>query len=154
MASPKPLPNRIRELREKRQWTVRQLAERAGTDTSSTFRREAGETDDLRPLRKIAKAFGVKLSELLNAEDVEYRADEGGRAVIAELEGIPPEERADVLAMAHELVRVARVMASQRSSAALGGDPRQIGALADIWNSSDHAGRQRAIELLRVARLD
>ena len=57
---------RIRQERERRGWTQRQLAERAGVPQPTISRFEAGVRKlDLDALERIAKAFGVPPLRLL-----------------------------------------------------------------------------------------
>lgn len=147
-------PNRIKELREDRAWSLRDLEKQCGVGFNTLNRLETGASPlDLDKMRKIAAAFGLPASALLNDKDVEFRADAIGQEIIRELGEIPGEDRPDFLQMTRELMRVVRVMASRQSAAALGGDPRQIGALADIWNTFDHGKRERAIGLLKMSGL-
>lgn len=120
-------------------------------DFNGVFRIETGKQAlTVERMRQIARVLGVKPSELLNDEDVEFRADERGMELIRELEEIPVEDRTQTLIAARELVRLARHMAAQHSAGALGGDQRQLGELADLWNTFDHGARARALELLRL----
>jgi len=149
------IPNRIKELREARGWSVRDLAQHTGMDFNMVHRLETGAARlDVDRMRRISQAFGMKASALLPNEDVEFRADQDGMALINELQDIPTVERPEVLHMTRELVRITRIMAARQSAAALGGDPRQLGQLADIWNQFDDRRRGQAIDLLRIANLD
>lgn len=95
-------------------------------------------------------ALNVKVSELLTDDDVELRADETGRTILAELKELPKKDLPSFLVATREIMSVARQLAAQRSAAALGGEPRQIGQLADLWNHWDDSGRDKALDLLRL----
>ena len=57
---------RIRQLRESRRWTKRDLAKRAGISYGYLWRLEDGRQDPtLTVLEKLAKAFGVRVARLL-----------------------------------------------------------------------------------------
>lgn len=146
--------NRLRELRDRRGWSIRDLAERTRIDFNALSRMERdAQAMDTTRMRVIAKALDVKMSELLNDEDVEFRADERSMELLSELNEVPATERTALLVASRELMRVARGLAAQASAAALGGESRQVGQLADIWNSFDHGKRQRALDLLRASGL-
>ncbi len=60
---------RVRELREKRGWSVRKLAERAGLAFSAVHRLESGKTAPrLTTLEALAAALGVTVPELFVTE--------------------------------------------------------------------------------------
>lgn len=57
---------RIRRLREKRNWTQEELAKKAGLDGNSVAKIERGESKPYGvTITKIAKALGVKSSDIL-----------------------------------------------------------------------------------------
>lgn len=152
MSSELPLPNRIRALRDTRHMSVRDLAEKSGIDQSTINRMERGAQPlDYPRGKRIAAALGVRFSAILNDDDVEMRADDAGNAILAELENIPPHEKASVIAMATALVRIVRVTAARHNAGALGGDPEQITELADLWNKYDANGRARVLSILHAA---
>lgn len=147
--------NRIREFREARGWSERELAKRSGLNFNTIHRLEHGVVSlNVQHMRVLARAFDVKPSQLLNYDDVEVRADEVGIGLVQELERIPESDRAAVLTMSRELVRIVRNTATAWSTGALEGAPEQIGQLADIWNGLDDQRRDRAIALLRVSGLN
>lgn len=102
-------------------------------------------------MRLIARAFGLKASQLLPDDDVALREDDVGIGLVQELEKIPDGERAAVLRMARELVQVVRRTATQWSKGALDGAPEDVAAMAELWNSLDDPRRQRAIRTLRAS---
>jgi transcriptional regulator with XRE-family HTH domain len=78
-------PNRIRELRMARGWSLRELAERAGTTSESQISRfETGERPvDMPWLQRIARALDLPVGDLLNPEDNPNAAmDDRERAVL------------------------------------------------------------------------
>ena len=66
--------NRIRELREAKNWTREELADRSGTSASQVYRLENGTralTDSW--MRQLARAFNCAASDLLPDEDFNPR---------------------------------------------------------------------------------
>lgn len=58
-------PNRIRELREARGWSLQELGEAAGTSAQQVFRLEKGQRQlDIEWIAKLSKALGVQPWEL------------------------------------------------------------------------------------------
>ena len=111
---PETSPNRIRQLRDKRNWTVRDLAQRSGIDFSTVNRFERGtQALDLPRMRRLANALQVHTSELLVDDDVELRADDYGRSIMQEIRDIPHDLQADALRAARELARIARGIAAR-----------------------------------------
>jgi transcriptional regulator with XRE-family HTH domain len=150
------MPNRIRELRDERGWSVRDLADRVVPkwNFNKVHRLETGASVmDVNDMRALARVFAVKPSALLNDVDVEFRADNAGLAIIQELDEIPPEDRHEVLKMAREMVRITRIMAPRTGGAPLAGDSRLALQMSDLWNEFDHEHRVRALDLWRAAGL-
>jgi transcriptional regulator with XRE-family HTH domain len=57
---------RLRQLREAKEWTLEQAAERAGMNELQVGHVERGATDPkLSTIRKLARAYGMTASELL-----------------------------------------------------------------------------------------
>lgn len=58
----------IRELRKKRNWSQEELANRAGLHRVSVAQIEVGmrKNPDLSTRKKLAKAFGIEITELLD----------------------------------------------------------------------------------------
>lgn len=64
------LGDRIRALRKEREWSQEQLAERAGLHWTYIGQSERGERNmTLQSIKAIAKAFGMKISELFYGVD-------------------------------------------------------------------------------------
>lgn len=105
-APSKPPRTRIRELREARAWSQRQLAERIGKSTSQVSRAERDELKgvNLELLYQCARVFDVHVNELLAGERV-LGADE--RELLAIYRHIRPDARPRVLNMIRELERFA-----------------------------------------------
>lgn len=59
---------KIKKLREKREWTQQQLADESGLSLVTIGRIEAGmrKNPDLSTRKKLAKALGVEITELLD----------------------------------------------------------------------------------------
>jgi transcriptional regulator with XRE-family HTH domain len=63
---------KITRLRRERDWTLERLAREADLTTTTVWRIESGATDPTVPsLEKLARAFGITVSELLEADDGE-----------------------------------------------------------------------------------
>lgn len=147
--------NRLRELRDARHLSVRDLAEKSGVDFNTVSRMERGaQALDIPRMRKLAAALNVKPSELLNDEDVELRANETGRALLEQLSTVSPEDQVLLAVAAGEVLKVARRMAAGQSAGALMGRAEHVAGLADVWNSWSDAERARGLELLRVSQRD
>jgi transcriptional regulator with XRE-family HTH domain len=148
------LPNRIRELREDRGWSLRDLEQRCKINFNTLSRLETGASPlDYDKMKRISAAFQLPASALLNDEDVEFRLDETGTEFKRVLSDIPYGEQAATLQVARDLVRIVVATAAQRSAGALRGEARQVGALADIWNGFGEEQRDRALDILKVAGL-
>jgi transcriptional regulator with XRE-family HTH domain len=148
------LPNRIRDLRDAKHLSLRDLAERSGVAHSKLHRLEIGQTPLTldRDARKIAEALDVRFSGLLNDDDVELRVDETSSALISAVQEIPVDHRHDAVKAAAAIVRIARTIAAQ-STGALKGDHEEIGQLAESWNEFRPEQRREALQLWRLARL-
>jgi len=59
---------RIRELRKQREWSMRELAKRAGVRYATVHALEHGADPQLSTLVKLARAFGVKVTALLRED--------------------------------------------------------------------------------------
>lgn len=147
--------NKIRALRDGRGLSLRELARRTGIDFSTLNRLERGTQPlDVVRMRKIGQVLDVKPSQLLADDDVAIRSDEIGVQLVRELEKIPDADRVPVLAMARELVRVARHIAAQWAGEPLAGDPDQVMQLSKLWNGLDDPHRARALRTLRASLSD
>jgi transcriptional regulator with XRE-family HTH domain len=63
------LARRVRELREERSWTIEEAAERFSVEPAHVRRIEAGDANpSLAVLVSVARAFGVKVGELVDPE--------------------------------------------------------------------------------------
>jgi hypothetical protein len=103
-------------------------------------------------MRALAKAFGIKPSGVLVAEDVEFRADEAGKQLITVLDEIPADERPAVANMAHELINIAQRTASQMAAATenFAGKPEHVRKLTRLWNSLSEDAKPAALEVLEA----
>lgn len=147
-------PNRIRELRTGRNWTVRELGDRSGIGFNTIHKLETGAVSlDVERMRRIAKAFDVKPSCLLNDEDVEFRADQSTEVLLSDLMTLPVEQRGNVLRVAVEVSDMVRSLAAQQSAAALSGNLNLIRKLADIWNGLNDDARETGLDLWKSAKL-
>ncbi|KQS90319.1 helix-turn-helix domain-containing protein [Rhizobium sp. Leaf386] len=95
----KVFPNRIRELREERELTIEQLAEKTGLSTSYVSRLESGERNlSVKNINLFAHAFEAEPQELL-AEKATKRSNVvavmgrigAGAEILPEDEQVPPE---------------------------------------------------------------
>ncbi len=59
---------RVTELRKRRGWSQGELAKRAGVRRATIHALERGASPRLDTLEKLAKAFGVKVTQLLREE--------------------------------------------------------------------------------------
>jgi len=151
MATP---PNRLKEFREQRGMSLAQMAEFIGYSKSQQHRFETGDDDlSLKWLRIIARKLGVKVSELLNDDDVEFRAGPAERQIREALAAFDAEGCELFLRAASDLSRVAMRLAPRRATAALSGDEFQVAQLADSWNSLTPDRREDALGFLRAAAL-
>lgn len=133
---------------------MRDLEKKSGITHTKLHRIETGATaPDFNDLRRIAKAFGVRISALLNDEDVEFRADEFGDDILDLLKSIPTEQRPDVLVAAQHVARAVTGIAAGRSAAALYGDPTLVDKLAHKWNNLNESDRAYALDLWNIAKL-
>lgn len=97
------LSNRIRELREARGWSGRELARRAGVDAGGLQKVEAGQRQLTQQwMRTLGEAFGLPPSAVLPDEDVEARLDEAERHLVAIYRSLPA-------ALADQCMRIAEV---------------------------------------------
>lgn len=158
MAEEQP-PNRIRELRDARGWSVRELADRIRkipgapkVDFATLNRMERGlQPLDLPRMKRIARGLECKVSELLVDDDVELRASEDMRAVLAGFEVMPRKELPALLTAAREIVRVSHGLAAQ--AAGLRGSYETVTAFAEMWNNRfDDDDRERSVEILQAVK--
>lgn len=147
MAAPESPPHRIRELMDQRELSLQGLADLIpGVNKSQVHRVVRGETVlDIVWMRRIAAALGVKPSVLLLDEDVDIRPDDLDRQILETLAVVPQEDRATLVRIAADMVRLVKRLAAERP---LEGNPEQIGKLADIWNSLEPAQRDRALAII------
>lgn len=144
--------NRIRELREARHQSLRDLAQLAGMDVNRVHRLETGAIKlDIDSMRRITAAWGLRPSALLLDEDVEMRADEIGSAIMSELSAVDGEARLELFHMARELVRLVRTSAATKTAGALSGTNQQVSELAEAWNAFTPEARDRALGILKLA---
>jgi transcriptional regulator with XRE-family HTH domain len=151
-------PNRIHALRNAHRpaLSLRDLAQRTGGRITHTKlqRIETGATPpDFNDLKIIANALGIRVSGLLNDEDVEVRVDEFGAELLDLLATIPNDQRADVLLAAQHVARAVTGMAASRSAAALRGEPALVDKLAQRWNTLQDSDRSYALDLWNIAKL-
>ena len=147
--SSEALPNRIREFREARGWTVRDLASRAHMDFNSLFRLETGAIKlDVDRMRRLARVFGVKPSALLLDEDVEFRADDASMELLETLNKVASSDRVRILGMCRELLAVLRSMQARSNLT-----EAESQELARVWGRLDEIRRSRALDFLRLLEL-
>src|SRR5579862_8356273 len=116
-------PNRILELRTERGLSEQALADRLGWEKSKVHRLEAGKTDMRLPdMRLLGRVLGVKPSELLIDEDVEYRAGEADALVKTALAQVAADDRELFLNVCIDLSRIVRRTGTKRGSFALAGN--------------------------------
>lgn len=144
-------PNRIAALRKaKDNMSQGDLAKLCNTGTSTIARWEAGDTGvDISQLRLLARALGVKPSEILEDEDMEIRLDAAARATLNSLDD---QERDVVLRAATEIGKLVSRLALNRESVALRGDPKVATKLVDVWDQLTATERHRMLGLVEAAR--
>ena len=99
---------RIRGLREERQWTQAQLAEHSDLDVSYISQIERGRRDpSLTSLRALARAFTLRLPEFFSDDGPQPHETTAG-VIAAELDGLP----AEMLPTMVELIRLVRRLRS------------------------------------------
>jgi transcriptional regulator with XRE-family HTH domain len=145
-------PNRLREFRDQRGMSLQQMADYIGCTKSQAHRLETGDNElTVKWMRIIGRKFGIKPSELMNDEDVEFRATAEDHQLRESLKEFSSEERALVLRASTDIVRLVRRMAPKRKTVALDGDDFQVGQLADAWNELSPDRREDALSFLRAA---
>lgn len=149
-------PNRLHEWRISSGLSFRQIAATCEpkTTASQIQKLERGDRGlDVPWMRRLAKVFGVKPTELLNAEDVECRLSTSEAALLDEMRSI---QNSDPMLLMAAVKAVLRAMEHLRETAdvkaKLPGDPVIAGQLADIWADLDDTQRSRAIELVQMSR--
>lgn len=143
------LPNRILELRKARGLSEDALADLLRWQKSKVHRLENGATVlGLDDMRAIAGVLGLKPTELLNDEDVEYRAGEAEEIVRGALAQISVDDREMFVRACLDITRVARRLAPGKA-VMLAGSPMQTMQLAELWNDLDERGRHNALCVLR-----
>ena len=143
-------PNRIVELRNAHGLSEDALADRLGWLKSKVHRLETGGTElNLRDMRQIAAALGIRPSELLNDEDVEYRAGESEEIVRSALSHVAPDDRELFVRICIDLARIVRRSAPKRDAVMLSGNTMYAMQLAELWNDFDDSARERALGFLR-----
>lgn len=89
---------RLKELRTQREWTQDQLAAAIGASKSHVSEMETGKKNPSAPmLEKIAKVFGLRLSEVLD------EADKPLADLIGDYEALSPEDQAAIRHLARQL---------------------------------------------------
>lgn len=98
-STPEPeLPNRIRHWRKAKQWSLRELGDRAGIAYGHLSRMERGNAAvGLHWLERLAPVLGCEIADLLNCSDGGLTEQE--REVINTLREIPEGARRMVMAM-------------------------------------------------------
>lgn len=106
---------------------------------------------DLPWMRRLAKVFGVKPTELLHADDVECRLSSSEAALLEEIRSI---QGSDPHLLMSAVKAVLRAMEHLRQAAdvKLPGNPATAGRLAEIWADLDESQRARAVELVQMSR--
>lgn len=140
------LGQRVRELRRRRRWSQRDLAQVAGVQNSTLARIESGETPNpkMRTLRALADAFGVGLEELTGQQPVRPRASI--TAGVAKIPVVAYHAHAGVGAIAAETgdhVYVDELLTRGRDlvAAIVTGDclyPDVLPGETVVWDRSDH----------------
>lgn len=105
---PPRLPDHLKELREQRGWSLRELAEKSGLSNGYISLLENGrvESPSVTVLGKLAKAFAVPLDELLRAAGVETEPASTGEVdpqLVSALRRLDSGARAEVLTFANYL---------------------------------------------------
>lgn len=147
-------PNRLHEWRISSGLSFRKIAETCEPPTTAAQIQKLERGDrglDLQWMRRLAKVFGVKPTELLNAEDVECRLSTSEAALLDEIRSI---QESDPMLLMTAVKAVLRAMEHLRRAAdvKLPGDPVVAGRLADIWADLDETQRARAVELVQMSR--
>lgn len=146
-------PNRIREWRLSSGKTFRQIGKEAGVTASQIQKLELGDRPlSLEFMRRLAKVFQIKPSELLNAEDVECRLTGAEAAILAEIREIDAEPQLLMTAVRAIIKAIERVQRVSRSFGSLPGDPILAAELADAWAELDDQQRRKALELVHLSR--
>lgn len=99
------LSDHLKDLRDRRGWSLRELAERSGLSNGYLSLLENGrvENPSAAVLGKLAKAFGVALDDLLRAAGVEMSPVEAGSLdpqLVSALRRLDPGARAELLSYA------------------------------------------------------
>lgn len=144
--------NRLREIRTTAGLSIQKFADQLNMDKARLHRLETGASElDLSTMRQIAHRLGLKPSELLLDEDVEFRAGPAELAVREALESVAPDDLDLFLRICNDIGRMVRRASPQHAHVKLTGNEKHASELAELWNALDNSGRARVLAFLRGA---
>lgn len=145
------MQNHIAALRHKRGWSLNDLARAAGTTKAQIQKLERGERRlSLEWLERIARALGVKVSELLPESEVACRHSEAEREVLAALSLVNRDQQVLIAQLIKDLVTVTLKLSQQANAPP--GTPELDAQLMRRWALLDDAQRSWALKMLDLAR--
>lgn len=147
-------PNRLHEWRVSSGLSFRQIAKTCEppTTASQIQKLERGERGlDLPWMRRLAKVFDIKPTELLHAEDVECRLSSSEAALLEEIRSVQGSDPHLIMSAVKAVLRAMEHL-RQAAEVKLPGDQAIVGQLTEIWADLDETQRARAVELVKISR--
>jgi transcriptional regulator with XRE-family HTH domain len=139
-------------LREERGWNHSELARQVGTSPTQIRKLENGDLNiSLVWMRRLAAAFGVKMSAFLPPDEIEFAADDATREVIDLVRDMVAAERRHLLGSARELMLLARHIARRETGARLAGNAELADDFAAHWDRWDDHQRRTVLNLALAA---
>jgi transcriptional regulator with XRE-family HTH domain len=146
-------PNRIRELRERAELTLGELAKRCDpvTTVGELQKIETASTKlTVEWMRRVAAGLGVRPGALLNPEDSELNAEE--RAFLADMRALPSVAGKRLIAAMGSIAGIMRDLSAATGQVTMfPGDKGTADRMAYLWASWSEDQRRQALAIMEAS---